>query len=84
MCLAIPGKITSITDEGEMTRRGSVDFSGVTKEISLAFVPEAKVGDHVLVHVGFAISTIDETEAQEIFRMLAEMDELGELEDSAT
>jgi hydrogenase expression/formation protein HypC len=79
MCLAVPGKIESITgaDFGRMAR---VNFGGVKKEISLAYVPEAQVGDYVLVHVGFAISVIDEAEAKQVFEYLTQMGELGELE----
>jgi len=64
MCLAIPGRIESITDPAAATRRGRVDFGGVRKEIVLAFVPEAQPGDWVLAHVGFAIARIDEQQAR--------------------
>ncbi len=82
MCLAIPGKLisTSGPDESGLLRMGRVDFSGVVKEVSLAYVPEVKVGDYVIVHVGFAISVLDEKEAQEVFEYLRQMEELGELE----
>ncbi len=70
MCLAIPGRIESITDPAPATRRGRVDFGGVVKEIHLVFVPEAEVGDYVLAHVGCAISRIDEEVA---VRTLAEL-----------
>ncbi len=79
MCLAVPGKIESITGE-DFGRMARVDFSGVRKEISLAYVPEAQVGDYVLVHVGFAISVVDESEARQVFEYLKQMGELGELE----
>jgi hydrogenase expression/formation protein HypC len=59
---------------------GRVSFGGVLKEVCLAYVPEAQVGDYVVVHVGFAISQVDEAEAQEVFKFLAEMEELAELE----
>jgi hydrogenase expression/formation protein HypC len=78
MCLAVPGKIVSVTGE-DIARQAKVDFSGVMKEISLAYVPEAKIGDYVLVHVGFAISVVDEEEAGKVFGYLKEMGELGEL-----
>ncbi|HEU5401851.1 MAG TPA: HypC/HybG/HupF family hydrogenase formation chaperone [Terriglobales bacterium] len=78
MCLAVPGKIESITGE-DFGRIARVDFSGVKKDISLAYVPEANVGDYVLVHVGFAISKIDESEARKVFEYLVEMGEIGEL-----
>lgn len=83
MCLAVPGKIESISGE-EFSRLARVDFSGVKKEISLAYVPEANVGDYVLVHVGFAISRIDEAEAMQVFEYLRQMNELSELADSTS
>jgi len=79
MCLAIPGKLVEITEDPEPSlRRGKVDFSGVRKEISLAFTPEAQAGDYVLVHVGFALNVVDEAEAQKIFEQLRQMGELDE------
>jgi hydrogenase expression/formation protein HypC len=64
MCLAVPGKILSISDDEEpLMRTAKVSFGGVVKDISLAFVPEAKVGEYVIVHVGFALNTLDEQEA---------------------
>lgn len=81
MCLAVPGKLVSIVDDPEPAlRRGKVDFGGIKKEISLAFTPEAAVGSYVLVHVGFALSVVDEDEAQKIFEHLKGM---GELEEGA-
>lgn len=76
MCLAIPGKVLSVEGDDPTFLRGRVDFGGVKKEISLAFTPEAKVGDYVLVHVGFALSVVDEEEAGRIFATLEEMEEL--------
>ena len=61
---------------------GMVDFGGIRKDVNLAYVPEAKVGDYVIVHVGFAISRVDESEANEVFDYLRQMDELLELKDS--
>jgi hydrogenase expression/formation protein HypC len=85
MCLAVPGKIVSITEEeGFGLRRGKVDFGGVVKEACLAYTPEASLGDYVLVHVGFALSVIDEAEAQKIFETLDEMERLAELELTAS
>ena len=81
MCLAVPGKLTSTNGEG-LERTGRVSFGGVIKEVSLAYVPEAKIGDYVIVHVGFALSTVDETEAQRVFDYLEELGELGELDDA--
>ena len=80
MCLAVPGKVTRIEDNAQGPAMGTVSFGGIRKEVCLAYVPEARVGDYVIVHVGFAISKIGETEAQEVFRMLGEMYELGELD----
>lgn len=82
MCLAIPGKILSTTGE-ETQRTARVDFAGIVKEVNVAYVPEAKVGDFVIVHVGFAISKVDETEAMRVFEYLKEMDELAELGERA-
>jgi hydrogenase expression/formation protein HypC len=84
MCLAIPGKIVSIfEDDPPEVRRGKVDFAGVQKEICLAFTPEASVGSYVLVHVGFALSVVDEEEAQRIFETLSEMEQLEAAEGGA-
>ena len=83
MCLAIPGKIVSIVGGDPLTRIGKVSFGGIVKEVSLGYVPEAKVGDYVIVHVGFAISTLDEQEAQQTFEYLRQMDELAEIEESS-
>jgi hydrogenase expression/formation protein HypC len=79
MCLAVPGKVVEITGEGEL-RMGRVDFSGVKREACLAYTPEVRVGDYVLVHVGFAISQIDEQAAHETLAALAELGELAKLD----
>jgi len=80
MCLAIPGKILSIEEEIESVFQiGKVSFSGITKKINLSLVPEAKVGDHVLVHVGVAVSVIDEEEAKKTMNFLQGTGELDEL-----
>jgi hydrogenase expression/formation protein HypC len=76
MCLAVPGKIISINENGPALRMAKVDFGGVGKEVCLEWLPEANVGDYVLVHVGFALSKIDEKEAEETIKMLNEMGEL--------
>ena len=78
MCLAIPGKIESITGNmnDPLSLRGKVNFGGIVKEVSLAYVPEAVVGNYVVVHVGFAISTVHEKEAEKVFEYLEEMGEL--------
>jgi hydrogenase expression/formation protein HypC len=80
MCLAIPGKILNIAEDGPMMRTGRVSFGGIVKQVNLAYVPEAGVGDYVIVHVGFAISTLDQQEADRVFEYLRQMDELQELE----
>jgi hydrogenase expression/formation protein HypC len=84
MCLAVPGKITSISGDDPLMRTGKVDFGGILKEVSLAYVPEAQLGDYVIVHVGFALSRVDEAEAQQVFEYLRQMEELSELADSGT
>ncbi len=63
MCLAVPGKIVSVTGEDPLMRMARVSFGGVIKDVSLAYVPEASVGDYVIVHVGFALNKLDEQEA---------------------
>lgn len=73
MCLAVPGQVLTVIGDDPLTRTGRVDFGGIVKEINLAYVPEAKVGDHVLVHVGFAIAIIDEAEAMRVFALLREI-----------
>lgn len=80
MCLAVPGKIISTNGEHSLERTGRVSFGGVVKEVSLAYVPEAQLGDYVIVHVGFALSRVDEVEAARVFEYLAQMGELGELQ----
>jgi hydrogenase expression/formation protein HypC len=72
MCLAVPGKILSICGD-DLTRSGRVSFGGVVKEVSLAYVPEVQVGNYVIVHVGFAIAILDEVEAEQTLRDLAQM-----------
>ena len=81
MCLAIPGKIESVSGDDPLTRMGKINFGGILKEASLAYVPEARVGDYVIVHVGFALSRLDEDEAQKVFEYLKQMEELGEIEE---
>jgi len=80
MCLSIPGKLIEITAALDSTFRiGRVDFDGILKEVNLAMVPEASVGNYVLVHVGAAISIIDEEEAKKTFDLLKRMGELDDL-----
>lgn len=81
MCLAVPGKLLTITETDDpLGRSGRVSFGGIVKTVSLAYVPEAQIGHYVVVHVGFALQVIDEDEAQRVFEYLREMDELDELE----
>jgi len=80
MCLGVPGKVTAIEPNPLGMTMGKVDFAGVTKSVCLAYVPEIQVGDYVVVHVGFAISKVDEQEAAKVFEYLREMDELRELD----
>lgn len=81
MCLAVPGKLVSVGDGDPFSRTGRVDFGGILKEVNLALLPEARTGDYVLVHVGMAISRVDEDEAMKVFEYLRRMDELAELEE---
>ena len=74
MCLAIPGKVIEVHESLEWLRTGKVDFGGVVKEVSLALVPEAAIGDYVIVHVGMALSKIAEAEAQQVFAYLRQME----------
>ncbi|MGB5362757.1 MAG: HypC/HybG/HupF family hydrogenase formation chaperone [Aureibaculum sp.] len=81
MCLSIPGKLIEITSQLDETfRLGKVSFDGVIKEISLTLVPEAKVNDYVMVHVGAAISVVDEVEAHKTFELLKQLGELQDLD----
>jgi hydrogenase expression/formation protein HypC len=78
MCLAVPARVLSIAGANDLMRTGRVDFGGITKEVNLAYVPEAGIGDYVLVHVGFAISVLDEAAAERVFE---ELEAIGELDD---
>lgn len=82
MCLAIPGRLQEINGNPSdpVNLMGKVNFSGIVKEVSLAYVPEVKLGEYVLVHVGFALSVVDDEEAQKVFSYLKQMGELSELE----
>ncbi len=78
MCLAVPGQILSVSAEEPIMRVGRVDFGGVVKEVSLAFVPEATVGDFVVVHVGCALTKIDPDEARRTLALLAQASAVAE------
>ena len=79
MCLAIPGKVVDAYDQRGM-RMAKVQFGGITREACLEYVPETQIGDYVLVHVGFAISRVDEEEAARTYQALSELNQLTELE----
>ena len=78
MCLAVPGQILSILSDDGLMRTGRVSFGGIVKEVNLAYTPEAGVDDYVIVHVGFAISTIDAQEAERVFAYLNELETIEE------
>jgi hydrogenase expression/formation protein HypC len=80
MCLAVPGRIESLTGDDPLTRTGRVSFDGIVKSVSLACVPDADVGDYVIVHVGIAISKLDEEAARLTLDYLRQIGELEELE----
>ena len=77
MCLGVPGKIVESDDSGEM-RMAKIDFGGIVREACLEYLPEAKLGDYTIIHVGFAISLLSEEEAQESLAMLREIVNLEE------
>jgi len=83
VCLGVPGKVLTVEENAQGMSMGTVSFGGVNKEICLAYVPEARPGDHVIVHAGFAISIIDEQQAAETFEILRRMGELADLEEGA-
>lgn len=82
MCLGVPGKVVRIDEDPFGMTMGGVSFGGIVKDVCLAYVPEVKVGEYVVVHVGFAISRIDEEEAQRVFRYLEELGEVAEIEEA--
>ncbi len=82
MCLGIPGKLIEIHKQDDLPM-GRVEFGGILKEVCLAYTPEAQVGDYVLVHVGFAISRLDEAEAAEMFEFLEEIEDAAEKKEQA-
>lgn len=79
MCLAVPGKVISISGDDPLYRTGKVDFGGIIKEVSLAYIPDVQVGEYVIVHVGVALSKVDAAEAKQVFDYLDQMGELAEL-----
>ena len=79
MCLGVPGKVIAIEPDPLGMTMGKVNFAGIVKDVCLAYIPDVQIGDYVVVHVGFAISKVDEEEARQVFAYLREMDELDEL-----
>jgi hydrogenase expression/formation protein HypC len=79
MCLAIPGKIVAFL-ERDGVRMGKIDFGGISRDACLEYIPDAALGDYVMVHVGFAISRVDAEEAARTYKYLTEMNQLGEIE----
>lgn len=80
MCLGVPGKVLEIQPDPLGITMGKVAFGGIAREVCLAYVPEAQVGDYVIVHAGFAISRLDEQEAMEVFELLSRMEDLSAAE----
>jgi len=80
MCLGVPGKIIEIQPDPNGMTMGKVSFAGIVKDVCLAYTPDVQIDDYVIVHVGFAISVVDEEEAMQVFKYLQEMEELGELQ----
>lgn len=83
MCLAIPGRVESIDSSDPNLRMARVRFGGIVKQVCLAYTPEAQVGDYVIVHVGFAISRLNEEEAERVFEYAREIGELEQLKDGS-
>ena len=80
MCLAIPGKVIEVADDPFGVRMGRANFGGIVKQVCLQYTPEVQPGDYVLVHVGFALGKVDEAEAERTYKLLEEMEQLGELD----
>jgi hydrogenase expression/formation protein HypC len=80
MCLGVPGQVVEVREDPLGMTMGVVSFAGITKEVCLAYTPDVQVGEYVIVHVGFAISKVDEDEARRVFELLESMDDLGELD----
>jgi hydrogenase expression/formation protein HypC len=80
MCLGVPGRIVAMDDAAEGLAMGTVSFGGITKAVCLACVPEARVGDYVVVHVGFALTVVDAAEAERTLELLRELGELHDLD----
>jgi hydrogenase expression/formation protein HypC len=80
MCLGVPGQVMQIQENDQGMTMGTVSFGGIAKEVCLAYLPDVRVGDYVIVHVGFALSRVSEEEAQEVFETLRQMGELKDLD----
>jgi hydrogenase expression/formation protein HypC len=78
MCLAVPGQVVSIDESNPELKMAKVNFSGVSKEVCIQWLPDVNIGDYVLVHVGFALNKIDEKDAQDTLRILREMGDIEE------
>ena len=83
MCLGVPGKVIEVESTELGLVRGKVEFGGIVKEVNLSYTPDVQIGEYVIVHVGFSISTLDEDEARKVFRYLEELGELQDLETPA-
>jgi hydrogenase expression/formation protein HypC len=80
MCLAIPGKLIEVAPDPNGVKMGKANFAGIVKQVCLEYIPDAKLGDFVLVHVGFALQKVDEAEAARTYQALADLQQLGELD----
>jgi hydrogenase expression/formation protein HypC len=80
MCLAIPGKVLEIAQDAQGVRIGKTNFGGIVKQVCLEYTPEVQTGDYILVHVGFALGKVDVEEAERTYKLLEEMNQLGELD----
>jgi hydrogenase expression/formation protein HypC len=80
MCLAIPGKLIEIKPDAAGVKMGKANFAGIVKQVCLEYIPDANLGDYVLVHVGFALQKVDEAEAARTYQALADLQQLGELD----
>ena len=80
MCLAIPGKLIEIADDANGVKMGKANFGGIVKQVCLEYTPDVKMGDYVLVHVGFALSKVDEEQAAQTYKALEQLQQLGELD----
>jgi hydrogenase expression/formation protein HypC len=80
MCLAIPGKVLEIQEDGAGVRMGKANFGGIVKQVCLEYTPEVNCGDYILVHVGFALGKVDPEEAQRTYQALQELNQLAELQ----